>query len=245
MKHALYIVALLGGALGSFLIGCDSNAPEADPLASLAIASPLGEQANFMLPQGQSTQLNLTATTASGQPVANPAVTWTSSNASVVSVTTTGVIRGVATGTATVSVSAEGQMDERTIEVFDLTGTWEGTADFSSVALGTALMPGLLRLELTQNGTDVTGTFYHEPWNNALGGIAGRGPVTGSLNWNRFNNTSDVAMGCLWTMSSTFEVIRAEGVLQLAGVGPTWEVRPSCGGVTLFTLPMPATLRRI
>lgn len=55
---------------------------------------------------GQTAQASATAYDRSGQVMPTPRVTWVSSNSAVVTVDSTGLVRGVAVGTATVVGSA-------------------------------------------------------------------------------------------------------------------------------------------
>jgi len=70
---------------------------------------------------GQTQQLTVAAQDASNNPIANPPVTWTSSNAGVVSVNASGMGTAVATavrnGTATITASASGRTASTTITV--------------------------------------------------------------------------------------------------------------------------------
>ena len=65
---------------------------------------------------GLTTQLNASAQDSKGNPLSNP-VTWSSSAATVASVSATGLVTGVAAGTATITAAAGGKQGTATITV--------------------------------------------------------------------------------------------------------------------------------
>ena len=88
------------------------------PVASVVVSP---RAANLLV--GGVLQLNATSLDAAGAVLARRAVTWVSSNAAVASITTQGLLTGIAPGTATISATVEGQ-----------TGTIPVTVAFASVA---------------------------------------------------------------------------------------------------------------
>lgn len=80
---------------------------------------------------GQSVQLSARALDAAGGELASGEVTWASSNPAIVSVTTSGLLTAVATGTAQVRATINGRA-----------GTMPITVEGAPVALATVTMPG-------------------------------------------------------------------------------------------------------
>jgi uncharacterized protein YjdB len=66
---------------------------------------------------GSSAQLTATLTDASGNAVSNRVVTWTTSNAAIASVSSTGVVTGIIPGTATITATSEGKSGSTTVTV--------------------------------------------------------------------------------------------------------------------------------
>ena len=66
---------------------------------------------------GGTRQLSVAVTDANGQPVANPSVSWTTTNASVASVSGSGLVTANAPGTATIRATVGGVQDEAAITV--------------------------------------------------------------------------------------------------------------------------------
>ncbi len=93
---------------------------------------------------GASVQLTVRVTNNRGTVVSNPSVTWSSSNASVATVSTTGSVTGALTGTATISAAAEG-----------VTGTFAVTV--------TPGAPSRLAIRRQPGGAAVSAAFSTQP----------------------------------------------------------------------------------
>lgn len=223
------------------ITGCDAGGNEPEPITSLEISAPLGERAGFVFPQGQSTQLDVIAMTASGATVTDPAVTWSSDNPSAVTVSERGIVTGVGPGTATVTVTVDGQTDQVTFQVFNLTGRWIAE---NALLDGSGFPSGTLLLDIQQDGDALTGSFSHSTW-MTLGPGSGVGPVAGKLVWNRMLGTIEAAMGCTWTLNGTFRVAIEDGLVTLVGDEDPWNVTSSCGvgGSGQFEITMPILAR--
>lgn len=209
-------------------VGCDSDANNGndDPVVELSIESSLGERANYVYAQGQTTSLRARTVTASGVENNSASVAWTSSDPAVATVTAQGQIRGVAPGETTITASMDGQSDAVTLRVFNLTGTWTS----SSVEILAGMAAGVLTLELVQEGTSVSGTFAHTGW-MTLGPNAGVGPVEGTVLWNRLAANATVAMGCAWALSGPLVLSFDGEELILSGDDTSlWDGTSSCGG---------------
>jgi hypothetical protein len=70
---------------------------------------------------GATVQLSAVAKDAQGNPIAGKAITWTTSSATLATVSTTGLVTGVGRGTATITAAADGRTGTATVEVADET----------------------------------------------------------------------------------------------------------------------------
>lgn len=106
---AVYLVMI------AFLIACsDSNEP-VNPTRSVATVAIT--PATSALVVGQTAALAATAKDASGNVIDGRAVQWATSNASIATVSTAGVVTAVAEGAATVSATVEGKVGQAQIAV--------------------------------------------------------------------------------------------------------------------------------
>ncbi len=107
---ARFPVSLLIAALAALLAGCsDTHAPRA---ASIAIAPRVAT-----LALGDSAQLTATVSDRGGKVLTGAAVAWASADAAVVTVSSTGLLRAVAPGHATISAVAEDARDTLSVAV--------------------------------------------------------------------------------------------------------------------------------
>src|SRR2546425_1251838 len=82
------------------------------PIASVAVSPGTGS-----LPEGSALQLTATPQDASGNPLANRIVTWTSSAPAVATVDATGSVSALSPGTATITATSEGQSGSAAVTV--------------------------------------------------------------------------------------------------------------------------------
>jgi len=82
------------------------------PVASLAVSP-----TSASVQAGQTVQLSATPKDANGNPLSGRTVTWSSSNVGVATVSATGLVSGVAAGTATITATSEGQSSPATVTV--------------------------------------------------------------------------------------------------------------------------------
>jgi uncharacterized protein YjdB len=92
--------------------GTASVAVSSVPVASVSVAP-----ATASLPVGQTVQLTATPKDASGNPLAGRVVTWASSNTALATVSSSGLVAGVAAGSATITATSEGQSGSSTVTV--------------------------------------------------------------------------------------------------------------------------------
>jgi len=109
------------------------------PVASVTVAPPTAT-----VEAGQTVQLTATTRDANQNVLAGRVVTWASGNTTVASVSTTGLVTGVAGGQATITATSEGQSGTAAVAVApqgsipDIHGVWDWTehiADLSNQAV--------------------------------------------------------------------------------------------------------------
>jgi hypothetical protein len=132
-------------------IGCGSNTPTGGgggPIKTLVV-----NPSAPAVPVGGHQQLAVIAKDASGTVVTSPVLTWNSSNSSVVGVSSTGLLTGVAQGSATVSVASQGVADSATVLVSG--APLPGLALAFSTYLG-----GSVETSIRNVVTDASGNIY-------------------------------------------------------------------------------------
>ena len=230
MNHLLLFTTLVYLLV---LSGCDTAA-NSDPVAEIAsieISSAIAERANFTIPTGEAGQLNANASDADGMAILNPSISWSSSNTSVATVDDKGAVTAVSPGVATITATGGNQSDAVTFNVYDITGTWVGAPDGNG---------DVITLDLTQSGTDVTGTFENTAWLNSGIPEAGRGPVTGVLEWDRLIHSIAVSQGCIWTLTARVQIIAVDGDVHLQAneTSDPWQITSDCGGGGVQPIPV-------
>jgi hypothetical protein len=221
---------LLRVAMALLVSACGSD-PQAPPSPTVASITVLPDDVP-VLSISQEIQLSVVVTSTTGGTIANPPVTWVSSNAAVASVTAGGVLRGLADGDATITASLQGRSGSASFRIVDLSGTWTGGES-----------PDTVSYVLLQTGTSVTGTFQSRlgfpPITNVM-----TGALTGTLGFDRYEHTLTLTAenGCELIITGTHAVgvqLTGELVLVPAGVGTLSS--SNCG--TMGTINF-ATLRR-
>src|SRR5207244_1302115 len=108
-----------GGAAGSATITATSEGQSGT--ASITVAVPVASvtvsPASASVPAGQTAQLTATPKDASGNPLSGRVITWASSNTSVATVSSSGLVTGKAAGSATITATSEGQSGTAAITV--------------------------------------------------------------------------------------------------------------------------------
>jgi alpha-tubulin suppressor-like RCC1 family protein len=92
-----------------------SNAPP-EPVASVTIVP-----STLSLTVGQTQQLTAVLRDAAGAELSGRAVTWTTSDAAVATVSTSGMVSALSTGSATIEATSEGQTGQATVSVGPMT----------------------------------------------------------------------------------------------------------------------------
>ena len=103
---AVFATACGGGDSGT------SPTPQPQPVASVSV-----QPSALSLTAGQTGNLTAQARDASGNSLSGRTITWSTSDATIATVSTQGVVTGVAPGTATITATSEGKSDSSTITV--------------------------------------------------------------------------------------------------------------------------------
>ena len=108
------------GAAGSATITATSEGKSgtaAITVTSVPVASVTVSPGSASLPEGRTVQLTATPRDANGNPLTGRAVSWTSGNTSIVTVSSSGLVSGLVAGSATITATSEGQSGSSAITV--------------------------------------------------------------------------------------------------------------------------------
>src|SRR4029077_14739203 len=110
------------------------------------------------VPVGQTVQLTATPKDGSGNPLSGRTVTWATSNAALATVSASGLVTGVAAGTATITATSEGKSGKATVSV---TSSAPGPVTYyqTNFADGTT---GALDVYAYGGGSCAKSTDYHD-----------------------------------------------------------------------------------
>ena len=144
------------------------------PVASVTVSP-----ASASVPAGQTTQLTATPKDSSGNTLTGRTIAWASSNTSVATVSSSGLVRGVVAGSATITATSEGKSGSSAITV-----TAVPVASVTvSPASATVFVSQTLQLSATPkdaNGNTLTGrTITWGSSNNAVATVSSSGLVSG------------------------------------------------------------------
>src|SRR6266480_953937 len=116
------------------------------PVATVSVSPPTAS-----IQQGQTVQLTATLKDANGNPLSGRTVTWSSSNTSVATVSSSGLVSGVTPGSATITATSEGKSGTASVTV-----TWSSSntavATVTSSGLVSGVTPGLATITATSEG---------------------------------------------------------------------------------------------
>jgi uncharacterized protein YjdB len=190
------ITATAGGASGSSQV---TVTPAQAPIASISLSQTSGG-----LTIGATLQLTATPRDAGGNALTGRTLTWTSSNANIATVTATGLVVGVASGQATITVAAEGRSATATITVSSTP-----VASVSVTPNGATLQPGgtiqLAALTRDAGGSVLSGRSVAWTTTNAsIASVSSTGLVTA------------VAAGSV-TITATSEGVAGNAIIVTAG----------------------------
>ncbi|PYO35189.1 MAG: hypothetical protein DMD74_08225 [Gemmatimonadetes bacterium] len=143
-----------GVAVGSATITATSegkNGTAVLTVSNVPVASVTVAPASGSVPAGQTLQFTATPKDASGTPLSGRVVTWMSSNASVATVNGSGLVYGVAAGSATITATSEGQSGTAAITVTPV------PVASVTVAPASGSVPAGLTLQFTATPKDASG----------------------------------------------------------------------------------------
>lgn len=164
------------------------TAPSPVPVASVVVAP-----STATLDVGGTTTLTATTLDASGKPLTGRVVDWTSSDPGVATVSSTGVVTGVAAGTATITASSEGKSGTATVTV-------TAPPPPSAGALDTLVVSPSPTLEVLRTGDSMVFTVTAE---DAQGNVL----PTPDLNW--YSSAPSVAK-VSWVAGSNTATVTAQ-----------------------------------
>src|SRR5213596_3599525 len=130
-------------------------------VTSVPVASVTVSPASASVQAGQTVQLTATPKDVNGNPLTGRTITWASSNTSVATVNSSGLVSGVVAGSATITATSEGQSGTSAITV---TGAAPGCAASTTAFQNTAFA--------SQNGS-FTATFDATPAGTGLDAATG------------------------------------------------------------------------
>ena len=173
-----------GAAAGSATItatseGHSGTAALTVTTVAVPVASVTVSPASASVPAGQTAQLTATAKDASGNTLTGRTITWTSSNPSVATVSSSGLVSGVVAGSATITATSEGKSGTAAITV-----TTVPVASVTvSPASATVFVNQTLQLGATPkdaNGNTLTGrTITWGSSNSSVATVSSSGLVSG------------------------------------------------------------------
>src|SRR5205814_10611845 len=146
----------------------------------VAVSSVTVTPASANVPVGQTVQLTATPKDANGNPLTGRMVTWSSSNNSVASVTSSGLVSGGAAGSATITATSEGQSGTASITVTVPVAS-------ATVSPASASVPAGQTAQLTATPKDVNGNPVSGrviTWassNTSVAKVSSSGLVTGQV----------------------------------------------------------------
>jgi parallel beta-helix repeat protein len=147
-------------------------------VSSVPVASVTVAPASASLQVGQTVQLTATPKDASGNPLAGRVVTWASSNTAMATVSSSGLVTGVAAGSATITATSEGQSGTATVTVI-FVPVASVTVTPASATLGIGQTVQLTATPKDASGNPLSGRVI--TWassNTAVATVSGTGLVT-------------------------------------------------------------------
>lgn len=204
MKNAcLRVMAAIGISLTLSCGGGDGdggtgpNPPQATPVASVTVSP-----SSATIPVGGTTTLVATPLDASNNPLSGRTVTWASSDQAVATVSSAGVVSGVAAGLATVTATSEGRSGSAQVTVVVPVASVTVTPGTATVLVGgtttlTATVRDAANNLLTGRPVTWTSTVPSVATVSPAGlvtGVAAGGPVTITATCEGQNGTAQVTV---------------------------------------------------
>jgi len=174
------------------------------PVASVDVAPP-----SAPVSAGQTVQLAATPKDSSGNPLAGRAVTWASSSASIATVNASGLVTGVAAGSATITATSEGKSGSAGVTVTAVSGG----APFGHVFL------------VTEENTDYVDAASSMPYLNSLAAQYGLATQYYAVTHPSIGNYFMLATGQIITNDDGYStVVTVDNMVrELLKAGKTWK----------------------
>lgn len=153
-------------AFAAVLVACGSSGPTTPgqtPVASVTV-SLVSQSINV----GATTNASAIEYDANGASLSGRSISWSSSNTSIATIATSGLVTGVAQGSVTISGTSEGKVGFATLAVVSpVSATWSGVISTSLQSLSVTLVEnsgvvngtGLLSFSPSPLALTVTGTY--------------------------------------------------------------------------------------
>jgi outer membrane protein assembly factor BamB len=185
------------------LAGCkDGTGPRQEPVATIVV----GNVPSGVLLSGGTVQLTATALDAAGTTLTNRTITWSTSDETIATVGTTGLVTAVGAGMVTITAAAEGKHGEAVLDV-------RGGGTVGPAGGTLSLLDGALTLVVPENALSHTITILARP---APGGPPNPRLVTGT--------TFEIGPENVSFLRDASLTIRYDDVKVPAGLG-AWSLR--------------------
>jgi len=174
------------------------------PVAAVDVAPP-----SATVPAGQTVQLTATPKDSSGNPLAGRAVTWASGSTSIATVNASGLVTGVAAGSATITATSEGKSGSAAITVTAVSGG----AAFGHVFL------------VTEENTDYVDAASSMPYLNSLAAQSGLATEYYAVTHPSIGNYFMLATGQIISNNDSYStVVTVDNMVrELLKAGKTWK----------------------
>ena len=159
--------------------GGDVTRPQPQPPAPTPVASVLVTVAEASLTVGQTTQATATARAADGSTLAGRTITWASSNSSVATVSSAGLVTSLAAGSTTISATCEGQSGSEALTVAPVPVATVTVALTASTLVEGQTTQGTALLRAANGSTLSERTVAWSTSNAAVASVSQSGLVTG------------------------------------------------------------------
>jgi len=156
----------IGGGKGRVVAQSGNTADTASMYVAVSVTSVVASPDNGTVTVGQTSQLTAVAKDPLGQPVSGAPIAWSTTNASVATVNATGVVSGVAVGTAGVVASSGGFSDTVSVSVTAVAVASVAVAP-TSVSLAAGATSQLTATAKDASGTTLTGRLVTWKSSNA------------------------------------------------------------------------------
>ena len=191
------------------IASCEHLTESSIPDLTRAVASVEVTPPTATVAAGQTVQLVATPKDSSGNPLAGRAVTWASSSTSIATVNASGLVTGVAAGSATITATSEGKSGSAAITVTAVSGG----AAFGHVFL------------VTEENTDYVDAASSMPYLNSLAAQSGLATEYYAVTHPSIGNYFMLATGQIISNNDSYStVVTVDNMVrELLKAGKTWK----------------------